>query len=122
MFGSVGLIVAHAARPFMREERSILATAPPFVAAYALTAAVDRPRLVAALLWATGIPRVRNDLPFALLLAATGPAVEVAVARTGAFSYTRSHGEVLPWLAGLYIHGAPLALAVAGTADTSPRR
>jgi len=48
----------------------------------------------------------------ALLLAAAGPAVEVGVARAGHFAYARPDSEVLPWLAGLYVHGAPLALAV----------
>jgi hypothetical protein len=112
MFGCAGVVIAHTARPFVREPRAIVPNAAAFVAAYAATAFVDRPRPLAAALWATGLPRVRDDLPFALLLAAAGPAVEVAVARTGAFAYTRPERDVLPWLAGLYVHGAPLALAV----------
>ena len=114
MFGCAGLAIAFVARPFVREPRDIAPEVPPFAAAYAATALLaDRPRALAAALWATGLPRVRGDLPFALLLAAAGPAAEVALARTGAFSYARPLREVLPWLCGLYVHGAPLALATA---------
>lgn len=120
MFGCAGVVIARVGRSFVREERSVVANAVPFVAAYAATAFVDRPRLLAAALWGTALPRVRHDLPFALLLAAAGPAVEVAVARTGAFSYARPPREVLPWLSGLYVHGAPLALAVSAAVAGEP--
>jgi hypothetical protein len=119
MFGCAGVVIAHAARPFVKEPRPIAPRAVAFAAAYAATAFVDHPRAVAAALWATGLPRVKHDLPFALLLATTGPAVEVAVARTGAFAYTRPEKDVLPWLSGLYIHGAPLALAVSSRTSGS---
>jgi hypothetical protein len=114
MFGCASLAIAQAARPFLREPRSIAATAPPFVAAYGATAlfSKDHPRELTAALWAIGLARTRGDLPFALLLAATGPAVEAATAATGAFTYERPLAEVIPWLAGLYVNGAPLALAV----------
>ena len=114
MFGCAGVVIAHAGRRFARGERDVPAEIPPFAAAYAATALLhDRPRALAAGLWLTGLLRVRGDLPFALLLAAAGPAVEVGVAHTGAFAYARPLREVLPWLSGLYVHGAPLALAVA---------
>ena len=114
-FGAGGVAIAAAGRRFARrEERDLAPQIPPFVAAYAATALLDdRPRALALSLWLSGLPRVRHDLPFALLLATAGPAVEVALARTGLFAYARPLREVLPWLSGLYVHGAPLALAVA---------
>lgn len=115
VFGCAGVTIAVAARPFVRERHDrVAATAVPFAAAYAATALVSlhHPRWLTAALWATGLARARHDLPFALLLAAAGPAVEVGVARAGHFAYARPDSEVLPWLAGLYVHGAPLALAV----------
>ncbi len=119
MFGCAGVAIALGARPFLQrgEERDLAPEIPPFVAAYAATAFLsDRPRALAAGLWLSALPRVRHDLPFAVLLAAAGPAVEVAVASTGAFSYSRPLRDVLPWLTGLYLHGAPLALATAAAA------
>lgn len=119
VFGCAGVAIAYGARPFLRrgEGRDVAPEIPPFVAAYAATALLgDRPRALAAGLWLSALPRVRRDLPFALLLAAAGPGVEAAVARTGAFSYSRPLREVLPWLSGLYLHGAPLALATAQAA------
>lgn len=117
MFGCAGVVIARVGGRFARGERDVAPQVPPFVAAYAATALLsDRPRALAAGLWLTALPRVRRDLPFALLLAAAGPAVEIGVARTGAFSYARPLREVLPWLAGLYLHGAPLALATAAAA------
>jgi hypothetical protein len=116
MFGVAGLTIAATARPFVREPGSIAATAPPFVAAYAATAlfSKDHPRELTAALWGIGLARTRRDLPFTLLLAAAGPAVEAATAATGAFTYARPLAEVIPWLSGLYVNGAPLALAVSG--------
>jgi hypothetical protein len=115
MFGCAGVAIAYGARPFLGHgERELAPEVPPFVAAYAATAFLsDRPRALAAGLWLTGLPRVRHDLPFALLLAAAGPAVEAGVASTGAFAYAQPLRQVLPWLSGLYVHGAPLALATA---------
>lgn len=121
MFGAAGIVIGHAARPFTRKEHTAIArNAVPFVTAYAATAylSLGHPRALTAALWATGLARTRDDLPFTLLLAASGPAVEIAISRTGAFTYTRPEREVLPWLTGLYIHGAPLALAVANAART----
>ena len=120
-FGLGGLAIAYGARPFLRrgEERDIAPEIPPFMAAYAATALLgDRPRALAAGLWLTAIPRIHRDLPFALLLATAGPAVEVGVSATGAFTYARPLREVLPWLSGLYLHGVPLALAVAARSGT----
>ena len=118
MFGCAGVTIARAGRRFAGSERDVAPEIPPFVAAYAATALLsDRPRALAAGLWLTALPRISDDLPFALLLATAGPAVEVAVARTGAVSYERPLTDVLPWLAGLYLHGAPLALAVAAAVD-----
>jgi hypothetical protein len=122
-FGTGGVVIAQVGRRFLRrgEDRDIAPQIPPFVAAYAATALLaDRPRALAAGLWLTALPRVRGDLPFALLLATAGPAVEVGLSATGAFAYARPLREVVPWLSGLYLHGAPLALAVSSTREATP--
>lgn len=51
---------------------------------------------------------------YSLLLAAVGTGVEAAISSPGASAY--SHPDVLAvpiWLPGLYLHGAPVALALA---------
>jgi hypothetical protein len=57
----------------------------------------------------------RPTLIFAVLLAAGGVAFETMLSSTGAFRYHHPDlfGVVPMWLAGLYIHGAPLGLAIA---------
>lgn len=48
-----------------------------------------------------------------LVLAVAGVVVEGAVSATGAFRYANPDYLLVPmWLPGLYLHGAPLALAV----------
>lgn len=119
MFGCAGVAIALGARPFLRrgEDRDVPPEIPPFVAAYVATALLsDRPRALAAGLWLTALPRVRGDLRFALVLAAAGLCAEAGLQQTGAFAYERPLREVLPWLSGLYLHGAPLALATARAA------
>lgn len=57
----------------------------------------------------------RPTLMFAGLLAAGGVTFEALLSSTGAFSYRHPDLFGLPmWLGGLYAHGAPLALAIAG--------
>ena len=47
-----------------------------------------------------------------IAIAVTGTAFEAALSSTGAFRYLRPDmGPVPTWLPGLYLHGAPLALA-----------
>ena len=123
MFGVAGVTIAVGARPFLRhgEDRRVVPEIPPFVVAYAATALLsDRPRALAAALWLTAVPRVRRDLRFALLLAAAGVSAEAGLQQTGAFAYTRPLREVVPWLSGLYLHGAPLALATAARIIVPP--
>ena len=56
----------------------------------------------------------RPTLIFAGLLAAGGVGFEALLSSTGAFHYRHPDLWGTPmWLAGLYLHGAPLALAVA---------
>ncbi len=55
----------------------------------------------------------RPTLIFAGALAAGGLAVEATISATGAFYYCHPDVLGLPlWLGGLYLHGAPLALAI----------
>jgi hypothetical protein len=55
----------------------------------------------------------RPTLIFAGLLAAGGVTFEAALSSTGAFAYRHPDFFGVPmWLAGLYLHGAPLALAI----------
>lgn len=56
----------------------------------------------------------RPTLMFAGLLAAGGVGFESVLSSTGAFYYRHPDFAGVPmWLAGLYLHGAPFALAVA---------
>ena len=131
MFGTAGVAIVTAARPFARatpvpSAGRIARLAAPFAIAYAATAllANDHPRPLAAALWSTGVARTpRRDLAFTLLLAAAGPAVEYAIASRGHFAYARPAHQVVPWLSGLYVHGAPMALAVSSrTSDSGAAR
>ena len=99
-------------------------------AAYAATALFsdDAPYALAAVLWITGLARLLRDpdparaIPFALLLAASGPLVELAVSEAGLFAYADDFGVVAVWLSGLYVHGAPAALALATLVSSRERR
>jgi hypothetical protein len=99
-----------------------------FVGMYALSGLVapDEPELLAIAYVALWIPRValRDDrrllFPFGVALALAGCAVEAAEIAFGWFSYADPDVIGVPfWLAGLYLHGAPLALDVARRADTA---
>ena len=125
MFGVASLVIAWVARRIAPRRPAaggeVALAAVLFVAAYAATAlfSEDQPYLLAAALWATAIGRIASGpdraatAVFALLLAAAGPLVEFAVAATGVFDYEQRTALVALWLSGLYLHGAPLALAVA---------
>ena len=93
-----------------------------FAGAYALSGLVapERPGLLAATylaLWAARIA-VRSDrrflLPYGIALAIAGCTVEAVEIAFGWFSYADPGIAGVPlWLAGIYLHGAPLALGVA---------
>ena len=125
MFGVASLVIVAVARriapPRPAGGGEVALAAGVFVAAYAATAlfSEDHPYLLAAALWATAIARIAAGpdraatAGFALLLAVSGPLVEFTVAATGVFDYDQRHALVALWLSGLYLHGAPLALAIA---------
>lgn len=123
VFGVAGVTILLVATRFAGEydRGGIAVRALIFVAAYAATALVsdDAPYVLAAALWTTGVARLalgdpdpRRALAFALLLAASGPLVELAVSEAGLFAYEQDFAVVALWLSGLYVHGAPLALAL----------
>ena len=60
---------------------------------------------------------------FSVLLAIAGSAFEAALSAAGGFAYALPGPLVVPlWLPGLYLHGAPLAVAIAsrlGPGDTA---
>jgi hypothetical protein len=64
---------------------------------------------------------------YSVLLAVAGTATEAVISSTGAFAYAHPDLLLAPiWLPGLYLHGAPLALAltrrvlVGGAATRAP--
>jgi hypothetical protein len=104
-----------------------------FVGAYGISALVapDQPGLLAVAYVAVWLPRIalRPErallYPYGVALALTGCLVEAAEIELGWFSYANPDVIGVPfWLAGIYLHGAPLALGVArrwDTAGLSPR-
>jgi hypothetical protein len=135
-FGVAALAICAGAWPFARR------LAPPsaevltigaawFVAAYAASGVFDRwPYALAAafvVTWAgrVAVARHRAALTaFSLLLAAGGTGAEALLSAAGTFDYADPDFLGLPaWLPGLYLHGAPLALAVTrwlAAPDTAP--
>lgn len=99
-----------------------------FVGAYALSGVVapDHPGLLALAFVALWVPRVaiRPERGFLALygigLALAGCAVEAAEIGLGWFGYAEADVAGVPfWLAGIYLHGAPLALDVARRVDAA---
>jgi len=97
-----------------------------FVAAYGLSGLIapEAPAALAAAYVAVWVPRVarRPDrallYPFGIALALAGCLVEAAEIELGWFSYADPDVIGVPfWLAGIYLHGAPLALDVARLVD-----
>jgi hypothetical protein len=133
LFGAGAPLVLFGAMPFARTapaptRRDLLAGLLWFVAAYAGSGLIgDRaPALYAALLGLTFAGRValardrRALLVFSLLLAAGGCLWEGYLTSTGAFAYARPLYRVPIWLPGLYLHGGPLAIAVARALRPAP--
>src|SRR5260221_12222125 len=64
--------------------------------------------------WLARRPDRRGAVPFSILLSAGGVLYEGTLAGSGAFHYARPDLFHVPvWLAGIYLHGALLALSVA---------
>jgi hypothetical protein len=131
VFGAAGVAIFLAARAFSTAPRGgLVVKAALFALAYAATALLseDHPYALAAALWVTGLARLARDpeparaVPFALALAACGPLVELAVSEAGLFAYDDDFGTVALWLSGLYVHGAPLALALGAAVSPARRR
>jgi hypothetical protein len=91
-----------------------------FVAAYAASGLFDaHPYALAAafvVTWAVRVALARQPaslVAFSLLLAAAGTGAEAILSAAGTFAYTNPNVLGVPiWLPGLYLHGAPLALAL----------
>ena len=99
-----------------------------FVGAYALSGLIapEAPGFLAAAYVAVWIPRIalREErailYPFGVALALAGCLVEAAEIELGWFSYADPDVIGVPfWLAGIYLHGAPLALDVARRVDAA---
>jgi hypothetical protein len=99
-----------------------------FVGMYGLSGlmAPDEPGLLAVAYVALWLPRIalRQDrsvlFPFGIALALAGCGVEAIEIELGWFSYADPDVAGVPfWLAGIYLHGAPLALDVARRADAA---
>ena len=92
-----------------------------FVGAYGLSGLVgpDAPATLAVIYAAVWLPRVllRPErgllVPYGLALALAGCTVEAVEIELGLFAYSDPDVAGVPWwLAGIYLHGAPLALDV----------
>ena len=99
-----------------------------FVGAYGISAVVapDHPDALAVAYVAVWIVRIalREEraflYPFGVVLALAGCLVEAAEIELGWFSYADPDVIGVPyWLAGIYLHGAPLAFGVARRVDAA---
>ena len=99
-----------------------------FVGAYGISALVapDHPGMLAVAYVAVWLPRIalRPErallYPYGVALAVTGCLVEAVEIELGWFSYADPDVIGVPfWLAGIYLHGAPLALGVARRVDAA---
>jgi hypothetical protein len=133
-FGFASLAIVLGAAPFARgraePKPADFATGTLwFVGAYAASGVFDaHPYALAGafvLIWAIRVAVAQqpaNLVAFSLLLAIAGTGAEAILSAAGTFAYANPDLLGVPiWLPGLYLHGAPLALAIAGrwaTADT----
>jgi hypothetical protein len=138
-FGVGALAIVAGAAPFARGRAkpgaaAFLTGTLWFVAAYAASGLFDaHPYALAAafvVTWALRVALARQPsslVAFSLLLAAAGTGAEAILSAAGTFAYANPDLLGVPiWLPGLYLHGAPLALALAaalgephGTRSTS---
>jgi hypothetical protein len=114
-------------------DRRLVADLAWFVGAYGLSGLVapDYPDALTIAYVAVWIPRIalRDDrmflYPYGVALALAGCLVEAVEIELGWFSYADPDVIGVPfWLAGIYLHGAPLAFGVARRVDEaglSPR-
>ncbi len=125
-FGLAALAIVIGAIPFARgrsrpDAAEVAIAVTWFVGAYAVSGVLDaHPWALAALLLGVWAPRVamasgRGALvAYSLLLAAAGTAAEAILSAAGIFAYADPDLLRVPiWLPGLYLNGAPLALALA---------
>jgi hypothetical protein len=125
-FGVAAVAIVAGAVPFARQRAKpnsadFVTGSAWFVAAYAASGLFDEHPIALAvafaLAWALRVALARQPGPlvaYSLLLAAAGTAVEAILAGVGAFAYANPDLLGVPiWLPGLYLHGAPLALALA---------
>jgi hypothetical protein len=111
-------------------DRLLLADLAWFVGAYGVSGlmAPEHPELLAIAYVAVWLVRIafRTEraflYPFGIALALAGCLVEAAEIELGWFSYEDPDVAGVPfWLAGIYLHGAPLAFGVARRVDVSLR-
>ena len=132
-FGLAAVAIVAGAAPFARGRAkpgtvAFLTGTLWFVAAYAASGLFDaHPYALAAafvVTWALRVAFARQPsslVAFSLLLAAAGTGAEAILSAAGTFAYTNPDLLGVPiWLPGLYLHGAPLALALAA-ALSEPR-
>jgi hypothetical protein len=125
-FGVAALAIVAGAAPFARGRAkpgaaAFLTGTLWFVAAYAASGLFDaHPYALAAafvVTWALRVALARQPsslVAFSLLLAAAGTGAEAILSAAGTFAYANPDLLGVPiWLPGLYLHGAPLALALA---------
>jgi hypothetical protein len=131
-FGVAALAIVAGAAPFARRRAAPKAAdfvtgTGWFVAAYAASGVFHaHPAALAVgllLTWAGRValaPRPASLVAYSLLLAAAGTGAEAALSAAGTFAYANPDLLGVPvWLPGLYLHGAPLALAVASALGES---
>ena len=124
-FGFAALAIVAGAAPFARRRAkpgaaAFLTGTLWFLAAYAASGLFDaHPYALAAafvVTWALRVALARQPAPlvaFSLLLAAAGTGAEAILSAAGTFAYANPDVLGVPiWLPGLYLHGAPLALAL----------
>lgn len=123
LFGATAVTVLAAAdrwltmRPDAGRDEDVIEAAGMFVAAYWASGQWHQHPIGLALVYAVLLP-LRTTRPstiaFALALAAAGTAFEIVLSSTGAFRYCFPDLLGVPmWLPGLYVHAAPLGLAIA---------
>lgn len=127
-FGVAVCLMLLAATPFptaaddrRSETSSMVAAAAWFLGAYAASAAFGHHQVALAtayvVTWIVRMVWAADRRPVAtwcVLLAIVGTVYEGTLAGTGAFAYAHARLYNVPlWLPGIYLHGAPLAIAVA---------
>lgn len=118
LFAAATIVILTVAGVFARQaEHTVGASAAWFVAAYWASGQWHAHPIglsIAYLVFFALRTTHRPTLMFAGLLAVCGVGFEIMLSSTGAFYYFHPDFAGVPmWLGGLYLHGAPFALAVA---------